>query len=291
MLSSALFVGMISSTMASHPTVPDLTIYKCSLCETIIDKMIENDVSFPEACDTMFDKFDKICDEFHNFLPNGIDINLNAHETCFNAGFCPGDEGFYPPIDTSKLDIRVAKAHAGTHGYDKVRVTVISNETMSDALFSYSAPFKYRWTNMHLNTGIATVTPGTNTPLMIGGKEFNILIPEEDAGIRGMIVGDPCFSSLYVSCQYANQWNMFNNTVALMDAASARPDDISYWMMLGDNFYDQKGEATQSFFSALSYEAKLKLFGTTPGNHDFWVHSSPKVWVPKDQLGHGFMQV
>ena len=29
---------------------------------------------------------------------------------------------------------------------------------------------------------------------------------------------------------------------------------------------------------------------SVPGNHDFWVNASPKLWTPKDQLGNGFMQ-
>ena len=286
MKKAALLLSLIGS-VAATPDI-DLTIYKCSLCETIIGKMIEHGTTFPEACDSLFDKVDKICDAFHEYLPDGVGTDPRA--TCMTAGFCPGDAGWYPPIDNSKLDIRVSKAHGGNHGYDKVRISVVSNATITDPLFTYSAPFKYRWTDMVLNTGIATVTPGVDTSFTIAGEEFNIFVPAENAGTRGIIVGDPCFMSKFVECEFANTWNMFNNTVKLIDAASAHGSDLGYWMVLGDNFYDQKGEATRSFFSALSYNAKTTLFGTTPGNHDFWVHSSPSVYVPADQLGHGFMQ-
>jgi len=29
---------------------------------------------------------------------------------------------------------------------------------------------------------------------------------------------------------------------------------------------------------------KSKIFGTVPGNHDFWVNASPTLWVKKDQV-------
>ena len=40
----------------------------------------------------------------------------------------------------------------------------------------------------------------------------------------------------------------------------------------------------------MSQKSKSKVFGTVPGNHDFWVSGAPTKWVPKDQVGNGFMQ-
>ena len=82
---------------------------------------------------------------------------------------------------------------------------------------------------------------------------------------------------------------MFNHTVELLNAINSH-DDVHYWNILGDNFYDQSGTASETFFKALSKATKSKMFGTVPGNHDFWVNASPKLWVKKDQLGNGFFQ-
>ena len=40
----------------------------------------------------------------------------------------------------------------------------------------------------------------------------------------------------------------------------------------------------------MSQKSKTKVFGTVPGNHDFWVSGAPTKWVAKDQVGNGFMQ-
>lgn len=109
------------------------------------------------------------------------------------------------------------------------------------------------------------MTPGENTKFTIEGQDFNVFVPRENEGTRGIMIADPCFMSTFVWCKYSNNWKMFQNTVDLLNAASAHGNDISYWMVLGDNFYDQKGDATSAFFSALSYETKSKLFATTPG--------------------------
>merc|ERR1711991_129700 len=45
-----------------------------------------------------------------------------------------------------------------------------------------------------------------------------------------------------------------------------------------------------AFFNALSLSVKSALMLTFPGNHDFWVSSSPEKWTQADQLGNGFMQ-
>ncbi|CAE7413378.1 desi1 [Symbiodinium microadriaticum] len=82
---------------------------------------------------------------------------------------------------------------------------------------------------------------------------------------------------------------MFDHLTELLNAINAH-DDVSYWNILGDNFYDQKGDNTGAFFNALSRQSKSKVFGSVPGNHDFWINASPKLWTKKDQLGSGFMQ-
>ena len=61
--------------------------------------------------------------------------------------------------NTDALDIRVSKA-LGSKGYNKIRLSVISNTTISSSLFTYSSQFKYRWTSNYLSTGVVSVTPG-----------------------------------------------------------------------------------------------------------------------------------
>jgi len=102
-------------------------------------------------------------------------------------------------------------------------------------------------------------------------------------------MGDPCFTSEWIICLYKRPFDMFNHTIELLNAMGSH-DDFHYWSILGDNFYDQSGEPTATWFSALSKEIKSKVMGTVPGNHDFWVNANPKLWVKKDQLGNGFMQ-
>jgi len=133
------------------------------------------------------------------------------------------------------------------------------------------------------------VVPGQKTHFSISGKDVDILLPEENAGTRGVIIADPCFQSQWIVCVYAQKFQMYNHTLELLNAINAN-DDISYWQILGDNFYDQVGDASSDWFSGLTDASKSKMFATVPGNHDFWVNSAPKLYVPNDQLGNGFMQ-
>jgi hypothetical protein len=56
------------------------------------------------------------------------------------------------------------------------------------------------------------------------------------------------------------------------------------------NHSNQIGTPTATWFSALTQKTKSKFLSTVPGNHDFWVHGSPALWTPWDQLGNGLMQ-
>eukprot|EP01034_Spumella_vulgaris_P034548 gene34548-42612_t len=189
---------------------------------------------------------------------------------------------------TGDIDIRVSKA-MGNQGYNKVRISVISNRTIDSGHFNYKSQFKYRWTNKYLSTGLVTVVPGEKTHFSFGGKNVDILLPKENEGTRGVIIADPCFQSQWIVCVYAKKFQMYNHTLELLNAINGH-DDISYWQILGDNFYDQEGDQTSSFFAGLSDNSKSKMFATVPGNHDFWVNSAPKLYVPNDQLGNGFIQ-
>lgn len=257
--------------------------YKCSICVSALEKASELGTVFNAACKSYFP--DRICDEIH--IPSDkIDlVNKSARENCEYVNVCPVDE---TPTHEGDIDIRVSKA-VGSHGYDKVRISVVSNRTVDSSLFTYKHQFKYRWTDKYLSTGLVTVKPGEKTNFKIAGKEVNILIPKQGTGTRGVILADPCFSSQWIMCVYSKTFDMFSHSLELLNAINAF-DDVSYWQILGDNFYDQEGDLSESWFAGLSSASKSKMFATVPGNHDFWVNSAPKVYVPNDQLGNGFMQ-
>lgn len=257
--------------------------YKCSICVASLEKASELGSVFEEGCKAYFPE--KICQEIK--IPNEkLDLqHKSARANCEAVNYCPPDE---TPSVAGDIDIRVVKA-MGSQGYNKVRISVISNHTVDSDLFTYKSQFKYRWTDKFLSTGLVTVNPGEKTNFKIAGQDVNILVPKQGAGTRGVILADPCFTSQWIVCVYSKSFDMFNHSLELLNAINSF-DDVSYWQILGDNFYDQEGQASSSWFDGLTSQSKSKLFASTPGNHDFWVNSSPKLYVPKDQLGNGFMQ-
>jgi len=132
--------------------------YKCSFCKATVDHAYENDLMFKQACHELFPT--EVCGLFTNDFavtrpdPSGY---------CELYSFCPlsSDEKWrqYEASTVAPPDIRVAKAY-GSRGYDKVRVSVISNSSIASEYFDYSEQFKYRWTGNVLNTGIVTINPG-----------------------------------------------------------------------------------------------------------------------------------
>ena len=160
----------------------------------------------------------------------------------------------------------------GPKGYNMVRVSVISNVTspVTSPIFSYTKPFKYRWTSKYLSSGLVSVKPGQPTSLTIQGTTFTVNLPAETAGSRGIIIGDPCISSKWVDCKYGNALQIFPRLTTLLNLAIAT-GDIDYWMILGDNFYDRTGDITQQFFDQLELKTKASIFASVPGNHDYWV--------------------
>jgi hypothetical protein len=267
-------------------TAVNTNIYTCSYCIASVDKALETGDSFLNACHSIFPNY--VCDIFSNdFIPNG-DISRSIceqHEICSSLD----DEEWRSDLSLgSGLDIRVSKAY-GSRGYNNIRLSVISNTTIESEYFSYTKQFQYRWTQFYLNTGIMNVVPGEVTTFKIANEVIDIYTPKQGDGVRGVIIADPCFTSEYIVCVYSKQFSMFEHLSGLLNAINAH-DDVHYWNILGDNFYDQQGDITSSWFNALSKQTKSKVFGTVPGNHDFWVNASPKLWVKKDQLGNGFMQ-
>jgi hypothetical protein len=168
-----------------------------------------------------------------------------------------------------------------------VRITAISNVSVDSSFFTYNSAFKYRWTNRYVQSVVKDLSPGTNT-FNIAGSTVQITLPAENVGVRGIIIADPCFSAAYVECTYGLKYDTFTKTTALLNSFM-RDADMSFYGILGDNFYDRDGSITQRWFNALEPTTKSKLLITVPGNHDFWVGGSPSG-VAADQFGNGFMQ-
>jgi hypothetical protein len=278
-----LFTVLLGANLILSQAAFNSDEYKCSICVASLEKASELGTVFQEGCKAYFPE--RICEQIK--IPSDkIDLqHKSARENCEFVKICPVDD---TPSAAGEIDIRVVKA-MGSQGYDKVRISVISNRTVDSSLFSYKSQFKYRWTDKFLSTGLVSVTPGEKTNFKIAGQEVNILVPKQGAGTRGVILADPCFTSQWIVCVYSKSFDMFNRSLELLNAINAY-DDVSYWQILGDNFYDQEGAASSSWFAGLSSQSKSKLFATVPGNHDFWVNSAPKLYVPNDQLGNGFMQ-
>jgi hypothetical protein len=280
-----MFLLIVLSLIAVHCTALEPAYYQCSYCLSTLDKVLEG-ISMSEACSIFPDNF---CGVIQHANLDDLLVTKDSRKTCRSLNFCPTET---IPVTAAAaedvIDIRVTKA-LGSKGYNKLRVSVISNSTLSDELFTYSSAFKYRWTGKYLSSGIVTINPGEKSKFSVAGKEIEIFLPKEGEGVRGVIIADPCITSDWIVCGYQNKFQTFERTTQLLNAIGAF-DDVHFYQILGDNFYDQSGDASSSWFQSLSTAMKAKFFSTVPGNHDFWVNASPKLWVPKDQLGTGFMQ-
>ncbi len=190
---------------------------------------------------------------------------------------------------TTFPDVRVSKG-MGTRGYKKARLSVIGTEKYNETYFTYRKRFQYRWTDKILNTGIVTLNPGQTTTFTIAGHDYNIFLPNENDGIRGLIFADPCFNTDWVNCFYKQDFHTFNHSIELVNAIFSHHQQVHYWQILGDNFYDRDGKSSHNWFKNLIKAARATPLMVVPGNHDFWVHGNPDRWTIDDQQGNGFMQ-
>ena len=257
----AVLIGSVTLMMgrlAAATTQREDALYDCGLCVFTAENAWESGNSFQHVCESLFGAA-QMCEPFLLRHPDISSIApSNARQFCQNLGAC-SDVSNLPPAHSMEqgLDIRVSKAY-GSRGYDKVRLSVISNESISSEYFTYSELFKYRWTTNVLNTGLVTLTPGEKTTLTIAGQEVHIKIPREDEPVRGVVVADPCITSDYVWCTYREEFDTYNRSSELLNAIHSH-EDTDFWMILGDNFYDPQGDATASWFATLSPETKSKV--------------------------------
>ncbi|CAJ1385044.1 unnamed protein product [Effrenium voratum] len=190
---------------------------------------------------------------------------------------------------TQALDLRVAKG-LGAKGYEKARVSVVAPKLLSfpDFNFTYRKQFRYRWTDNYLHSSLIDLQPGKNT-LTIAGQSIQVDLPAETEGIRAVFWSDPCFSSKWIHCAYADKFQTFPRSIAMLNAIYADPS-MDMFAILGDNFYDQTGELAKTIFDQLSPDVKRRFLFVVNGNHDNWVCGSPGCGDMADNFGIGQMQ-
>jgi len=136
--------------------------------------------------------------------------------------------------------------------------------------------------------------PGSQMALKLGSETATLSMPEQGAGVAGVLIADPCirFASVtsLVDCNYAEIFQTSTRTPALLNAFVGH-NDTDFWGVLGDNWYDRNGATTARVFSQLGMETLQKPLLTVAGNHDYWVLSNPSVAMRDlDQFGYGHLQ-
>lgn len=191
---------------------------------------------------------------------------------------------------TSGMDVRVTKAY-GSKGYDKIRVSVISNVThpvTDDEFFTYQAPFQYKWTDKFLSSRELDVHEGENVISFAGNNVTYYHVPK-NMPTRGIMIGDPCFYDLNLICEFGEKYQTYQKLTTLINLL-AEDSTFSYYQILGDNFYDLTGKLGSMWMDSISPKAQSKIFGTVIGNHDINILGNPALHLPWDQWGNGFMQ-
>lgn len=281
--------------------------FRCVLCEEFVfDALIAKSLPAGNACK-------KTLDGCSFLLPSmeKLQRHLKAQEaasatprdlafrTCIASGMCVGNptvNRILPEANTLP-DIKVSMAYGGRNSYNTVRLTVIDSVNASRSqgfrdFFSYGAPFEYRWKEFQLYTTLVNVTPGVATTIDVGGEfNYSVMVPSaKGSAVRGVFVADPCYSSRYMICIFGSVLHVEERLQALFSALGDN-NNVDFYGVLGDNFYDRDGTLAPPFFNSLSDSIKSKLLVTVPGNHDFWMMGDPWLAQPAtDPNGNGFMQ-
>lgn len=139
----------------------------------------------------------------------------------------------------------------------------------------------------HLSSAIVPLQVGANS-IRVGGNDVVVSLPAPGAGVRGVVISDPCFSRRWIDCEFSESWDVYNRTHLMLNAIAAH-DDVDFFGVLGDNFYDQDGRPTRAIWDRLSIDFKRRYLLTVPGNHDIWVGGGPPSDYT-DQFAWGFSQ-
>jgi hypothetical protein len=294
---------VVAAINADHVRLPSQ--YPCILCEQFVQKAILERTADPkevcrsplDACATLLPIMKELEAQVLQLSSPGSTVakkNVPFH-ACLAMQQCVEDRPVHIPATNTLPNVHVAPGY-GTRPYGTVRLTVVDDAgaNRSQAFqdyFQYHAPFQYRWTDRTLYTTLVEVVPGVKTNINVGGA-FNITVnyPKRSDYTRGVLVADPCFSSRYMICLFGS---ILQIDVRLSTLLSALGDNnqMDYFGVLGDNFYDRDGTLAPPFFNSLSDATKSKFLITAPGNHDFWIMGTPWLAQPKiDSTGNGFFQ-
>mmetsp|Transcript_36209 Transcript_36209/g.96192 ORF Transcript_36209/g.96192 Transcript_36209/m.96192 type:complete len:443 (-) Transcript_36209:107-1435(-) len=198
------------------------------------------------------------------------------------------------------MSFRVTKA-LGTRGYDKVRVSLVRYaETLDDEReaspsdaapveWNYSSRFQHRWTQYSVSSSIVNVAPGREESFSLDGHRIQVKIPEENQGSIGVLMGDPCIRADPQWCKYADVFQVKTTMQGVLNNLAAH-EELDWWAILGDLFYDLTGSITPEFFSGLSMAVAGKVQMAVMGNHDYWIQGHPKAMLAGDSLANGQIQ-
>jgi len=170
---------------------------------------------------------------------------------------------------------RVSRVSGGK--YDQIRVSKVWRRNNSDEMQSgidgtVTFPFRHRWNQFSFSTKIISTPPR---------------FPKSGAAVRGIMLGDICFSSKYIPCTFGKPYGTLQKITWMLNTLANQ--GLEFWALLGDNFYDEDGDITEQFFSNLSPEIQTIPLLAVPGNHDFWTRGSPST-SSNNQFGYGYAQ-
>lgn len=86
--------------------------------------------------------------------------------------------------------------------------------------WSYSAQFRYRWSQYYLHSAVVTIAPGEDNKLILGGHEVSVKLPVEGTGSIGLLVGDPCIRYDPRYCKYTKEFQVKRTLQTVLNAMS-----------------------------------------------------------------------
>lgn len=166
---------------------------------------------------------------------------------------------------------RLSRVSGGS--YNEFRVSEVWKGPPENAETDFA--FRLRWTDHSFRTKLVSNVPsGFPGPL--------------DA-VRGILLADVCFSSKYINCLYGNKYETLNKLTWMLNQL-AEHEELNFWTLIGDNFYDGDGSLSDMFFKRLGAKltSQVPLYAVA-GNHDLWIRGVPSS-EEYNQFGYGFAQ-
>lgn len=200
--------------------------------------------------------------------------------------------------------IRVTKGMM-SRPYGSVRVSLISPTETLDKVsgFDYNKQFEWKWQQLALSSSLLQVPASqlaSGAPLAVpftwmhGSANATLSLPKQGEGTVGLMIADPCVGiGLGATPGYCAAASRFHTADRIPEMTNAMLADgsIQYWATLGDNWYDPKGDISQTVYSRYSQKVLEAINVVIPGNHDYWSFG-PTLWPSPfgEQCGNGFMQ-